>query len=635
MTNALERFNKMLSSSSSSGSHLFNHTTCFHFVKTSSNLLVRLLSAWIVCAFLLLPPVYGQYRVTPHNTIGVEGQSAVIQCAITNGVGLVIWNHLVSGKPTIQLSVGGNIDLTVGMDQKQRIKVVGNRGRGEYHLRIRNVKMSDAGRYECMALVGLTRIVKRSAALRVVRPPDPGYPICRMEPAFGLRPGSEVVLSCETMGGLPVAMVRWTDGTKAVTPNTEGFVDYKKTLTAADYGMKYVCQEITPAYKPLRTCEVIPLEVDIKVDLQPSVRVEVRPGQSLAFSCYGQSIKAFTYAWELNDQPLPFLRNLIVYGSNGDKLRFDRLSAANDNAKVTCVLTNAHGFKVRTSTIISVMSPRVQPPPKPAAPTNPSVVYPQPPDPPAAPTNPSVVYPQPPDPKPTWQPPDPKPTWRTGDYEVQYDSDASMNDWGMGLDPPYGGGTDAMSSPAMTAVAALLIGIFMGVIVAVSIIIARKYMKSRADGSSLRLTDRTQSTSIPYTVSVSDQGSGGSVLTDGPIFGSRGYDLPPRDYPSSGRRNTLSYLGLRPESMQSVRTEYQGLNSEQVRLSTYDPSLYSGPYEGYNTDGTHNQEYYEDVIGDEQRESAYHYQFSPPVDPSEIRARCMSADRSTRHFFPH
>ena len=565
-----------------------------------------------ICYICGIQFVNGQYRLAPKNTIGVEGQTAVMQCAINGITGVVVWNHIVTGKPTLQLSIGGHIDVTLG--KHSRIAVIGNRGRGEYHLRIKNVRMSDAGRYECMALVGLTRIVKRSAALRVVRAPSQGFPVCLMEPAFGLAPGMEVVLSCETMGGVPTAKVRWHNGKKSLTPNTEGQVSYTHTLTAADYGQTYICQEITPAYKTPRTCEVTPLEIDLRVDLQPSPRAEVRPGGTVTFTCYGQGTNRFSYKWELNDQALPFDKNVIVHGPNGHKLTIKGITAASNNAKVSCVLRNNHGLTVRTSSVISVMTYNNNKPGNKPIPTMPFL---QPgtelpfggfPDSdlgrPIRPVRPTLSGPV------------------TDDYKVHFESELA-EDWGM--DPPYD--SAGVSPSTMTAIAAVLVGILIGIFIAVGVVLGKKYFKNQNGHNSFTSAsyNRTHSTSIPAS----------SLTAQRYRKGPSEYDLPPRDYPTNSGNDddpeSRSYLGLRPESLTSTTSQYLGLHSHRPRLSTYHPdSYYSDEYE---VDGS-NLEYYEDILNQDTRESVYHYRFSPPVDASEIHPRCMSADRSTRHFLP-
>ncbi|XP_072037805.1 uncharacterized protein [Amphiura filiformis] len=605
MTNALTNLHKMAS------------ITCLYEWRFK-----EVLGFLFLCFLTSIDFVNGQYRLTPKNTVGVEGQSAVLHCAVNSMTGVVVWNHIASGKPRLQLSIGATVDLTLGFDKSQRITVVGNRGRGEYHLRIKDVKMSDAGRYECMALVGLTRIVKRSAALRVVRQPNPGYPMCQMEPAFGLAPGMEVKLSCDTMGGKPKGVVRWGDGKRALTPKKEAHISYTRTLTAKDYGKAFICQEFTPAYKTPRTCEVIPLEIDLKVDLQPSPRVEVRPGQSVTFTCYGQGTTSFGYTWQLNDKPLPFSKSIAVFGPNGHKLKIGGITAASNNAKVSCVLTNSHGFQTRSTSVISVMSSN-KPKPKP----KPTSFIPR--DPVGHTGRPVTI--------------NPRPTWIMGDYDVHFESELGGDHWG-GIDTPSGG---AMSSPAMTAMAAALVGILIGVIVAVGLILTRKYLKNNRDGSIANtLINRTHSTSIPCSSLVADHSSSDGPPMNRPPMNrptADEYSLPPRDYPRRNQRHDpdnddqMSYLDLRPESMASQSSNYQGLNSP--RLSTYDPSTYySDEYEVEDEDEDgdpyYSQEYYEDVLNQQTRESVYHYRFSPPVDPSDIQVRCMSADRATRHFNP-
>ena len=563
-----------------------------------------------ICGILF---VNGQYRLAPKNTIGVEGQSAVMQCAINGITGVVVWNHIVTGKPTLQLSVGGQIDVTLG--KHSRISVIGNRGRGEYHLRIRDVRMSDAGRYECMALVGLTRIVKKSAALRVVRAPSPGFPVCIMEPAFGLAPGMEVVLSCETMGGVPAAKVIWHNGKKFLTESKEGQVSYTHTLTVADYGQRFICQEITPAYKTPRTCEVTPLEIDLRVDLQPSPRAEVRPGGTVTFACFGQGTNRFSYKWELNDQALPFDKNVIVFGQNGHKLRIRGITAASNNAKVSCVLTNILGLTVKTSSVISVMTYNYKPGNKPI-PTMPFLEpgtesplggYPdsdlRPPNRPVRPT--------------TWQGPG------AGDYEV-LESELFED---IGMDPPYD--SAGVSPSTMTAIAAVLVGILIGIFIAVGVVLSKKYFQNQNGHNNF--TSASCNRTAPSALT-------GQKYSDGRPSE---YDLPPRDYPRNNDNDDdddsepRSYLDLRPESLTSTKSVYLGLHSHshRPRLSTYHPDSYYSQTDEYEYGGS-NLEYYEDILNQDTRESLYHYRFSPPIDASEIHPRCMSADRATRHFLP-
>ncbi|CAH1228210.1 HMCN1 [Branchiostoma lanceolatum] len=183
------------------------------------------------------------YEAVPVPTAVLLGDTATLQCSFPNlsPEDIVSW----LGPPGLRtISTGRRVGRIF-----QRYKLFGDTQKGEYHLRIRDVKMEDEGVYRCAILDMTPQETKLSVVVPVPKPP-----LIR-----GLtlpsKVGQELVLRCLSSGGHPLPELTWFNGTRAFTgqqvrrQERGGQVEVEliiAQLTKWDNGINMTCRASQP-----------------------------------------------------------------------------------------------------------------------------------------------------------------------------------------------------------------------------------------------------------------------------------------------------------------------------------------------------------------------------------------------------
>ncbi|CAL8305178.1 unnamed protein product, partial [Gadus morhua 'NCC'] len=136
-------------------------------------------------------PVFTQQ---PTDLVVVAGQPVTLPCSIPGYHGMVLW--LRDG-----MALGVNRDVS----GYPRYDIVGDHGKGEYHLLIQRTEMQDDAFFECQAIQAAIR--SRPARLTVLVPPDD--PVIVGSPVVSLRAGDHLNLTCHADNAKPAASIIW------------------------------------------------------------------------------------------------------------------------------------------------------------------------------------------------------------------------------------------------------------------------------------------------------------------------------------------------------------------------------------------------------------------------------------------
>ncbi|XP_038071473.1 uncharacterized protein LOC119740280 [Patiria miniata] len=583
------------------------------------------------CSYVLLSFLCGIYSsctaqytsdpfaVSPQDTVAARGQTVVLRCALRPDMAgaIVLWSHF---DPTTTLSFNGMLDAQINSELRDRVTVIGKRSSGEFNLRISNLRETDTGRYECRALIGLMNIVRRSATLTVVVPPDPGYPQCSMQPPSGLIPGQMVILTCHTRGGKPPPKLNWHRGPHQIgTPTTTTNVQ-RYTMRPVDYGVVFECRENGMALPLERSCTLVPLPTYLTVDITPRDPV-IKVGESETFGCNAQGALIITYSWYINRIPLvmsPLIERFVLGGADQLISVYNAVLSLDDTV-ITCVATANTGQVTNASSILNVV-PRQSTPTtwpdvtavvpsttrplfgtlSPSAGTDGPAI-------PGGPSNPRPGRPGRPN-RPGGNP------GRPGHDRPEYgdqDEDSREDDSGDDLtnfdrnndDRERENLAGSMPYKTVTVIGAAMAGLVISVVIVATIRLMTRVRPGTKDAL-ITISGSSDSDEIePNSLSTNNRNTFSSMRsTISCDFGdpkritfsdlNREYDLPPFEPDDS-----LSYLGLRPESMISTRYTYEGLHSSDMSTSI-DQARSVRYYEISSGEYDHSMEY-EDVVSEQ------------------------------------
>ncbi|XP_071794526.1 uncharacterized protein [Asterias amurensis] len=570
------------------------------------------------------------FLVSPVDTVVGRGATAVLRCALRRDVGgLVLWSHLAS-----RTSPG--VSVLFNRELQNRVSIIGRQHIGEFNMRITNVRESDSGYYECRALIGFSSIVRKSAMLTVIVPPDAGFPQCEMQPPSGLIPGQTVILTCRTQGGKPKTRLDWHRGPNPVGAQTTDINTYRHTLEPIDYGVVFECRETGGALAVQRSCTVVPLQATITVDIRPQDPV-INAGETQTFGCNAKGAFEVMYSWYINGVPLvmsPLLERFVLGGGNQLLSAFD-VSYVIDGTVVTCLATSntgqvanassvlrvlsRHGATTRYPVVTVVASTTVLPPrtllPDPSATNKPT--FPGDPERPGRPGPTDGAH----EPGRPGRPTRPtRPNWphrpgsrpgrpdhdRPDRDEPDDDSREENGDDLLKQTTDGGRGRDSLTGAnpitTVTVVGAAMAGVVISIVIVAVIKIMTRVKPGTKDSlitisgssdsedlepNSLSM-NRNTFNSLRSTTSCEVSIHDPKRITFSDL--NREYDLPPFEPDDS-----ISYLGLRPESMTSARYTYEGLNSDTLNDSRQNARYYeisSGEYDN-------SLEYYEDVVSEQ------------------------------------
>ncbi|KRY78597.1 Nephrin [Trichinella pseudospiralis] len=176
------------------------------------------------------------FKVPPNNVTVIEGQTAVLQCIISNQQGHTQWT-----KGGTFLGIDYNL---YGYD---RYRIVGSRSSGEYNLEISQAKLEDDGEFECQVSPGSEdgKGLRAVGSLNVLIPPkivtlDPEKDGGKVES----RSGRTVEVNCRAVGSKPKSEIRWYKNDKLIQDSNtfEESVQEKDKLITTVSRIRWVAQ---------------------------------------------------------------------------------------------------------------------------------------------------------------------------------------------------------------------------------------------------------------------------------------------------------------------------------------------------------------------------------------------------------
>ncbi|KRZ16199.1 Nephrin, partial [Trichinella zimbabwensis] len=197
----------------------------------------RQLVATVIIIYASLVSTQKQYfKVPPNNVTVIEGQTAVLQCIISNQQGHTQWT-----KGGTFLGIDYNL---YGYD---RYRIVGSRSSGEYNLEISQAKLEDDGEFECQVSPGSEdgKGLRAVGSLNVLIPPkivtlDPEKDGGKVES----RSGRTVEVNCRAVGSKPKSEIRWYKNDKLIQDSNtfEESVQEKDKLITTVSRIRWVAQ---------------------------------------------------------------------------------------------------------------------------------------------------------------------------------------------------------------------------------------------------------------------------------------------------------------------------------------------------------------------------------------------------------
>ncbi|KRY23020.1 Nephrin, partial [Trichinella patagoniensis] len=197
----------------------------------------RQLVATVIIIYASLVATQKQYfKVPPNNVTVIEGQTAVLQCIISNQQGHTQWT-----KGGTFLGIDYNL---YGYD---RYRIVGSRSSGEYNLEISQAKLEDDGEFECQVSPGSEdgKGLRAVGSLNVLIPPkiitlDPEKDGGKVES----RSGRTVEVHCRAVGSKPKSEIRWYKNDKLIQDSNvfEESVQEKDKLITTVSRIRWVAQ---------------------------------------------------------------------------------------------------------------------------------------------------------------------------------------------------------------------------------------------------------------------------------------------------------------------------------------------------------------------------------------------------------
>ncbi|XP_071818418.1 uncharacterized protein [Apostichopus japonicus] len=216
--------------------------------------------SWFLLCGLIQYVAAQVFRTVPSDRETKSGETITLECAVTSEQTCnVLWY-----RPNIQtyISDGTSILRWVRENQPNKFSVVGNATRGEYFLRISNVTVEDAGKYQCSC-----GSVSKRMELKVVQPPLSGYPQCTIEGGMTtIFAGDLISLTCVSKGGMPPASLTWYHNGVAsdnMVHHGNNMVQVRYVTYAAPLHQNslFVCTAESPALAERRNCTIGPLTI--------------------------------------------------------------------------------------------------------------------------------------------------------------------------------------------------------------------------------------------------------------------------------------------------------------------------------------------------------------------------------------
>ncbi|XP_071476576.1 uncharacterized protein [Diadema antillarum] len=289
-----------------------------------------------------------------HRTVR-EGGTVLFRCIITN---LQPQQRIYWYRVSTRMYLTEN-RIVKNTEQRGRLSVLGNAGRGEYFLQITNTRVSDAGTYRCGYAIPTMIFTGFGAILTVLREPDQGFPMCEVSPR-NLEIGDTAELICRSQGGIPPASLVWSANGRHLT----GMVQTRNTLrlpvTADLNGLEHVCTATSEALLTPRRCSVILIAIRPDVRIEPPQRI-VQEGRNAKFTCVAFGLPAIVrYNWTFNNEMVINIPRIEV-SPDGRTLVIMDTRLADDNSVVQCTVTTTHGLTATSGASLRVVEAEIRP----------------------------------------------------------------------------------------------------------------------------------------------------------------------------------------------------------------------------------------------------------------------------------
>ncbi|XP_066280859.1 kin of IRRE-like protein 3 [Branchiostoma lanceolatum] len=274
------------------------------------------------------------YRTTPKSVAVLTGRIVTLDCSFNglNNNAPVIWQ----GPPDYAV-ISSGITVFQGFT---RHRIVGDVGKGEFKLEIRDTAIGDTGKYRCF-----TASVKKAepAILTVVAPMDGAPDITGAE--LPLTAGDELLLTCRSRGGYPPPQLTWYNGTQPYRstrpsqPEDSGGTDielFTPDVTRWDNGANFTCvadQGFPSLVKTKAASRILRVHYP-PVVIVPSHSVHVLEGRPTNLTCYVDANPRAMVSWKKLGDVLP-----IESVQRGSTLHIPR-TARRDSGVYQCTADN-------------------------------------------------------------------------------------------------------------------------------------------------------------------------------------------------------------------------------------------------------------------------------------------------------
>ena len=306
--------------------------------------------------------IYGltEHRHGPGDTYVRRGDTATLHCEVNREGHLhdiVFWYRTSTGEILSQ-----NEHIRPGMRSAMgTYSITGNHPNGEYNLQITNAQPSDADEYRCgweAEGEGDDDHIWLGAVLRVMVPPNHGYPMCLLLTERSTV-GQMTRMSCVSIGGDPPATLIWQRNGVDITAPKTNRNELNYVMEAEDVGATFTCIAETMAMHEMRSCSLQPLRRLPNVLVSPRLG-DATIGGSITFACHKRDQKPDdTYIWYFNQNkvlPDPISKTRFSLSDDKKTLTVSEITVTDNEAEIECKVNNGSAILVGARAAISVTS---------------------------------------------------------------------------------------------------------------------------------------------------------------------------------------------------------------------------------------------------------------------------------------
>ncbi|XP_071845357.1 uncharacterized protein [Apostichopus japonicus] len=308
---------------------------------------VHVLSALLVMSSVSCKGI--SIREGPTNTTILRGGSAELRCSFRNmGSSTVMWfrssgTMITNGHQIVAGREGGQYRLT------------GNRARGEYHLVMDNVQLTDTDEYSCGYAKEGSAMNSRSAFLKVQAPPNSGFPLCTVTPT-NPRIGDSVEFVCISEGGVPRAVLTWHKNSNPAIPGKTQKSVWRKLLRIEDMGSTFACYAESPVEDSRRMCDLIPAQEEPAVVIEPKT-ISCSVGDEVTVTCARTDKTSHVdFTWLYDDEPIDELLDESRFQvlDDGSTLLIKEVRKRDANTLIKCQLEIYSGYMKHATAALAV-----------------------------------------------------------------------------------------------------------------------------------------------------------------------------------------------------------------------------------------------------------------------------------------